>query len=77
MTLFEGDTQTLGKTLWNEDPNQFFEMLPSRTVAAVVTDIENIKGFDDIIKGLTGNTVSISVITCSVCSLQGAGLLRP
>jgi hypothetical protein len=35
-------------------------MLPSRIVAAIVTDMEKIKGFDKVIKGLPQNTVSIS-----------------
>jgi hypothetical protein len=60
--LFEGDHWTLGKILSNKDPNQFFEMMPSRIIAAVATDIESIKGFDKVIKGLPPNTVSISVL---------------
>jgi hypothetical protein len=60
--LFEGDRWTLEKMLTNKDPHQFFEMLPSRIVAAIVTDIENIKGFDKVIKGLPPNTVSISAL---------------
>jgi len=49
------------KILSNKHPNQFFEMLPSRTVAAIMEDIENIHGFDKVIKGLPQNSVSISV----------------
>jgi len=59
--LFEGDNWTLEKILSNTHPNQFFEMLPSRTVAAIVSDLENVHGFDKIIKGLPQNSVSISV----------------
>jgi hypothetical protein len=57
--LFEGDRWTLEKILSNKDPNQFFEMLPSRTIAAIVTDIESMRGFDKVIKGLPPNTVSV------------------
>jgi hypothetical protein len=60
--LFEGDHWTLEKILSNKDPHQFFEVLPSRIIAAVVPDIESIKGFDKVIKGLPPNTVSISVL---------------
>jgi hypothetical protein len=61
--LFEGDHWTLEKILSNKDPHQFFEMLPSRKIAGIVTDIENMKGFENVIKGLPLNTVS-------VCSMQ-------
>jgi hypothetical protein len=59
--FFEGDSWTLEKILSNTDPNQFFEMVPSRTVAAIVADIIKVQGFDKVIEGLPQNTVSISV----------------
>jgi hypothetical protein len=52
----------LEKILSNKDPNQFFEMLPSRTVAAIVTGIENVWGLDKAIRGLPQNTVSVHYI---------------
>jgi hypothetical protein len=59
--LFEGDNWTVEKILSNKHPNQFFEMLPSRTVAAIAADIKKVHGFDKVIKGLPQNSVSISV----------------
>lgn len=64
-----GDRWTLEKILLNKDPNQFFEMLPSRIIAAVVTDIESIKGFDKVIKGLPPNTLSV-LLTATRTKLQ-------
>jgi hypothetical protein len=60
--LFQGDSWTLGKILSNKDPNQFFEMMSSRTVAAIATGIENVQGFNTAIKGLPQNTVSVCYI---------------
>jgi hypothetical protein len=60
-SFFKGDSWTLEKILSNTHPNQFFEMLPSRTVAAIMVAIRKVQGFDKVIKGLPRNTVSISI----------------
>ncbi|XP_023726242.1 uncharacterized protein LOC111874734 isoform X3 [Cryptotermes secundus] len=65
-----GDRWTLGKMLSNKDPHQFFEMMPSRKIARIVTDIENIKGFENVIKGLPPATLSV-LLTARRTRLQG------
>ncbi|KAJ4445589.1 hypothetical protein ANN_12270, partial [Periplaneta americana] len=54
-----GDPFTLKTILTNKERNQFFKIMPSRTIATIITDLQNIKDFDNDIKQLPQNTLSV------------------